>query len=142
MAFGALETVTIVDMRSEDVRTRPIKIIQRPPICHEKAIPTLSWGYGLTPADRNKSRPLLAIAWDKVIKLMCVNDESREINLEACGFYCCNFEINQVYFITDSLLAIVVNMDEVRILATDRFKPGDIHLLTKNKQPHEIKKEF
>ena len=80
-------------MKSDDVR-RPIKIIQRPPICYDKAIPTLSWGYGLTPSDRNNSRPLLAIAWDKVIKLMVVNDETRDFELEACGFYCSDLEIN------------------------------------------------
>ena len=64
---------------------------------------------------------------------MFVTDENRELELEACGFYCSDFEINQVYFISDSLLAIVVNDDEVRILSTDCFKAGDIHLLTKNK---------
>lgn len=124
--------MTIVDMKCDDVR-RPIKIIQRPPICHDKAIPTMSWGYGLTPSNRNKSVPLLAIAWDKCIKLMCVKDETRELELEACGFYCSDLDINQVYFISDSLLSIVVANEEVRILSTDRFKAGDIHLLTKNK---------
>lgn len=84
----------------------------------------------------------MAIAWDKVIKLECVNDESQDLELEVCGFYCSDFEINQVYFITDSVLAIVVNADEVKILGTDRFKPGDIHMITKNKQPNEVKKEF
>ena len=128
-------------MKGDDVR-RPIRIIQRPPICNDKAIPTLAWGYGLTPSDRNQSRPLLAVAWDKVVKLMIVNDETRDLELETCGFYCSDFEINQVYFITDSVLAIVVNADEVKILGTDRFKPGYIGLITKNKQPNEVKKEF
>ena len=125
-------------MKSEDVR-RPVKIIQRPPICCEKAIPTLAWGYGLNPSDRQKSGPLLAIAWDKIIKLMSVNEETREIELEMCGFYCSDFEINQVYFITDSVLAIVVNFDEIKILGTDRFRAGYINTMTKNKQPLEIK---
>lgn len=130
-------------MKGDDMR-RPITIIQRPPVCHDKAIPTLSWGEGLTPIERNKSKPLLAIAWDKVIKLMCVNDEKgvSELELELCGFYCSDQEISQVYFLADSVLAIVVNGEQVKVLSTDRFRQGDIHLITKNKQPLEVKKEL
>jgi len=71
-AFGDNETVTVVDMKANE--RRPLTIIKRPYVCDDRAIPMCSWGYGLTPADRNQSKPLLAIAWDKVIKLMTVNE--------------------------------------------------------------------
>ena len=73
-AFGESSSVTIVDMRN-DVR-RPIKIISRPPICYERTIPSTSWGYGLSPNDKFHSKHLLAIAWDKIIKLMSVRDDT------------------------------------------------------------------
>ena len=78
-AYGNNQAVTIVDMKSEVLR--PIKIIQRPAVCYERAVSTLSWGYGMTPSNKSKSRPLLAIGWDKVIMLMSVKDESQEIDL-------------------------------------------------------------
>lgn len=61
-------------MQSEAIS--PIRIVKRPAICNERAIATLAWGYGLTPVDADHSRPLLAIAWDKVIILMAVCEES------------------------------------------------------------------
>ena len=91
-AFGEGAAVTIVDMKS-DVR-RPIKIIQRPPVCYKMSIPCISWGYGITPNDKNSSGHLLAVSWDKTIKLMSVKDDSQELEIVGCGYYCSEFEIN------------------------------------------------
>ena len=89
-AFGAIGTVNVIDMRSE--ARRAIKIIKRPPVCYERAIPSLSWGYGVSPSDKSRSKPLLAIGWDKVIKLMSLDDDAQD--LQNCGYYISEIEIN------------------------------------------------
>ena len=87
----------------------------------------MDWGYGLTPQERERTLPLLAIAWDKVIQLLYVNDQTNQ--LEFDGFYCTDQEINQVYFMADSVLVILVNSEEIRVLYTEKFKPGSVSML-------------
>ena len=48
--------------------------VQKPSFCKEKSIPYVSWGYGLTPTLRDKTLPILAMEWDKVIQLAYVDD--------------------------------------------------------------------
>ena len=83
-AFGATNKIAIVEMKSWP--PRPLKTIERPPICKEKSVPLIDWGYGLTPCERERTMPLMAIAWDKVVQLLYVNDDTR--TLEFDGFYC------------------------------------------------------
>jgi hypothetical protein len=45
------------------------------------------------------------------------------------GYYCCDEEINQVYFMGDSILVVLVNMKELKILYTTKFQPGDYKYL-------------
>ena len=82
--------MNVIDMKSE--ARRAIKIIKRPPVCYERAIPSLSWGYGVSPSDKSRSKPLLAIGWDKVIKLMSLDDDAQD--LQNCGYYINEIEIN------------------------------------------------
>lgn len=72
-AYSVLEIVKVVDLKDED---RIFKIIERPSLCSDQASAILSWGYGITPADKNQSKPLLAVTWDKIIKLMTVNEQT------------------------------------------------------------------
>ena len=46
-AFGATNMVTIVEMRQWP--PKPLNILKRPAVCKEKSVPSLDWGYGLTP---------------------------------------------------------------------------------------------
>jgi len=85
-------------------------------------VPLIDWGYGLTPQERERTLPLMAFAWDKVVQLCYVDDETKTILYD--GFYCSDQEINQVYFMADSVLMILVNQEEVRVLYTEKFKPG------------------
>ena len=87
----------------------------------------IDWGYGLTPQERERTMPLMAFAWDKVVQLLYVNDETKSFELD--GFYCSDQVINQVYFMADSVLAILVNQEEIRVLNTDKFKPGYVAML-------------
>ena len=66
----------------------------------------------------------MAYAWDKVVQILFVNEETR--NLEYDGFYCCDAEINQIYFMADSVLVLLVNQEEIRVVYTEKFKPGSL----------------
>ena len=41
------------------------------------------------------------------------------------GYYCSEQEINQVYFMGDSVLVILVNQEEIKVLYTEKFQPGE-----------------
>ena len=45
------------------------------------------------------------------------------------GYYCCDEEINQVYFMGDSILVVLVNSKELKVLYTTKFQPGDYQYL-------------
>lgn len=64
-AFGATNMVTIVEMKQ--FPPRPLMTIHRPAVCKEKSVPTIDWGFGLTPCERERTLPLMAIAWDKIV---------------------------------------------------------------------------
>ena len=49
----------------------------------------------------------MAIAWDRVVQLLYLNEEKK--CLEYDGYYCSDQVINQVYFMADSVLAILVD---------------------------------
>lgn len=74
-AYGATNMITIVEMRQ--FPPRPMKTIKRPAICKEKSVPSIDWGYGLTPQERERTLPLMVIAWDKVVQLLWVNDDTK-----------------------------------------------------------------
>jgi len=116
-AYGATNKISVVEMRQWP--PKPLLDIARPPICKEKSVPLIDWGYGLTPQERERTMPLMAIAWDKVVQLLYVNDDTRTIEFD--GFYLSEKEINQVYFVADSVLVILVNQEEIRVLYTEKF---------------------
>ena len=121
-AYGATNMITIVEMKQ--FPPKPLKTIRRPAVCKEKSVPSIDWGYGLTPCERERTLPLMAIAWDKIVQLCFVNDQTRTIDFD--GYYCCDKEINQVYFMADSVLVLLLGGEEIRVLYTEKFKPGDV----------------
>ena len=79
-------------------------------------MPYLDWGYALTPTFRDQSYPVIAIAWGKTIQLGVyynqrqVNEDLEEPKIELDGFYICEASsIDQCYFLSESLLFILVN---------------------------------
>lgn len=85
----------------------------------------MDWGFGLTPSHREKTVPMLAFAWDKIIQLIYVNQEGTA--LEVDGFFYSDKEIISLYFIGDSVLfALFENKDgrETKVLYTPKFYPG------------------
>lgn len=65
----------------------------------------------------------MAVAWDRLIQLVYINDQTNEIEMD--GYYCCDEEINQIYFMADSILVVLVNNKEIKVLYTTKFQPGD-----------------
>ena len=49
---------------------KPVKellSILKPSFCKENSLPYVDWGYGMTPSMRDKTMPLFAFAWDRLI---------------------------------------------------------------------------
>lgn len=105
--------------------------IPRPPYINPGTVPYLDWGFALTPTYRDKSYPVMAIAWGRAIQLAVyvnrdeANQDLEEPRLELDGFYICEAtSIDQCFFLSESLLFILVNRRDVRILYTQNFTPG------------------
>ena len=113
--------ITICTMKPIDC----IYTINKPTFCKEKSIPYIDWGFGLTPSHREKTVPMMAFAWDRVIQLIYINDEGT--SLEIDGFYYSDKEIISLNFLGDSIIfALFEGIDgrEGKILYTTKFYPG------------------
>jgi hypothetical protein len=88
-------------------------------------LPYVDWGFGLTPSHREKTVPMMAFAWDRVIQLIYINDEGT--SLEIDGFYYSDKEIISLSFLADSVIFAVfegIDSREAKILYTTKFYPG------------------
>ena len=83
IAFGALNEVVICTMRP----VKEIFQVFKPNFCKEKSLPYLDWGYGLTPSQRERTVPILAFAWDRLIQLVHINEVGGKVTIEMDGFY-------------------------------------------------------
>ena len=109
----------------------PLLSIRRPAYIQAGTVPYLDWGYALSPTFRDQSYAVIAIAWGRTIQLGVYSNQ-REANagledpkLELDGFYICEgSSIDQCFFLSESILFILVNKKEVRILYTQNFTPG------------------
>ena len=109
----------------------PLLSIGRPPYISPGTVPYLDWGHALTPVWRDQSYPVLAIAWGRTIQLAVYTNQKQVINgledpvIELDGFYICDgFTIDSCFFLSESMIFIIVNKKEVRILYTQNFTPG------------------
>jgi hypothetical protein len=128
-----------------------LKCLDRPEYIEVGTVPYMDWGYGLSPSYRDNRYPILAIAWGRILQLAVYVNHKSEGDPEIIydGFYICDsMSIDACYFLSDSLLFVLVNKKEVRILYTQNFTPGifDDSFNTTSKQnsvgAHERKKMF
>ena len=68
IAMGGLGKVIIASF-IPPYSAEVLQSITRPEYVDEHALPNLAWGYGLTPKYRERTYPVLALAWGKVIQL-------------------------------------------------------------------------
>ena len=71
---------------------------------------------------------MLAIAWGRTIQL-AIWTNAKEVGkppvVQLDGFYICDgFSIDQCFFLDESILMVLINKKEVRILYTQHFTPG------------------
>lgn len=121
IAFGGIDNISIITLKP----VSGLHSINKPKFSRTKCIPYMDWGFGLTPSHREKTVPMLAFAWDKIIQLIYVNQEGTA--LEVDGFFYSDKEIISLYFIGDSVLfALFENKDgrETKVLYTPKFYPG------------------
>ena len=101
----------------------------------------------MTPTFRDQSYSVIAIAWGKTIQLgvyhnqRSVNQGLDEPEIILDGFYI--FEgssIDQIFFLSESIVLIIVDKKEVRILYTQNFTPGvfDPDYASKNARGRKI----
>ena len=122
IGFGSLEEVYVAQIMPVAM---PLISIRRPSYITAGTVPYLDWGHALTPTFRDQAYPVLAIAWGRTIQLAVYHNQ-REVlqgrdtpQLQLDGFYICDaMSIDSVFFLSESLLFIIVNKKEVRILYT------------------------
>ena len=120
VAFGGLNMLTICTMKPVDC----IYTVSKPIFCKEESVPYIAWGFGLTPSHRESTVPIMAYAWDKVIQLLYINEESLEIKID--GFYYSDKEIISLHFIADSILYAVFDNKDCyvsKIIYTPKLYP-------------------
>ena len=105
---------------------KELLFIDKPDYIEMGTVPYLDWGYGLSPCCRDKSYPMLAIAWGKILQLALYTNfqgaagskQEETPQLQYDGFYVCEFSIDSCFFLSESILFVLVNKKEVRILYT------------------------
>ena len=120
IAFGGTNLVVLVTMKPID----GLFTVSKPSFVKENSVPYMDWGFGLTPSHREKTVPILAIAWDKTIQLIYINDEGT--SLEIDGIFYSEKTIINCYFIADSVLFVLFESKdgrEVKILYTPKLYP-------------------
>ena len=139
IAFGSLSRILIAQIipgpnDRVGVWTQPsakeLLVIDKPDYIEMGTVPYLDWGYGLSPCCRDKSYPMLAIAWGRILQLALYTNYKQSSgadetpSLQYDGFYICESSIDSCFFLTESILFVLVNKKEVRILYTQNFTPG------------------
>jgi len=125
VAFGTLDSVVVVQIAPTPLEIRKFP---RPPYVEKGTVPYIDWGSGLTPTYRDSVYTILAIAWGKTLQLAIYMDIEEEGDpgerLIFDGFYVCDEKIDSLYFMSESILFVLINKKEVRVLYTQNFAPG------------------
>lgn len=64
IAFGALERVIVTSVAPDPAE---LLAIERPDYIDSQTVPYLDWGSGLSPSFRDRTYPILAITWGKLV---------------------------------------------------------------------------
>jgi hypothetical protein len=86
----------------------------------------IAWGYGITPIiSREKAKCLLAVAWGKVLQIYILENPDKGMSgIRSDGYYICDNVIDWIHFVSDSIVMILVNKKEIRILYIPHFLPN------------------
>jgi len=117
MAAQSEVIVAVMKSVSEELK------MKRPGICRPNSVPSLSFGYGVTPSKKDTRTLLLAIAWDSLIQLVSFDETKLEVTQD--GVYYTDFVIDHIQFVADSTLMAWSNKDNIKLIDTKGLKPGD-----------------
>lgn len=126
IAVGGIDNISIITLNP----IVGLHQIKKPRFCRAFCNSYLDWGWGLTPSHRERTVPILAIAWDRLIQLVYVNQEGT--SLEIDGFFYSDKEVIGLYFLSDSVLQAIFESKEgreLKILYTPKFYPGSFKQL-------------
>lgn len=90
MAFGALERVILTSVAPTPAE---LVAIERPDYIDSQTVPYLDWGEGLSPSYRDRTYPILAITWGKLVQLAVWTNREQvgeQPQIEFDGFYVCD----------------------------------------------------
>ena len=127
VGFGAANEINVCSMQPIGC----IKTFTRPNFCRKKYVPYIAWGVGLTPSNRERTVPIFAFAWDRMIQLVFVNEDSAtRATLDHDGLYISQVqEIIGIHFVGESTLFVVLEgvdgqSKEIKLLNCIKFYPG------------------
>jgi len=87
---------------------RPIKEIYcfpKPSFCKDKSVAYIDWGHGLTPHHQDSTVPIMAMAWDKLIQLVYIDESNASIEIDGF-YYSTDGEITSCHFLAESILLV------------------------------------
>jgi hypothetical protein len=99
---------------------KELKVIY-PPDNDNSAFPYLAWGFGLSPQHRDQTVAMLVVAWGRLIQLCILHDDGE---MELDGYYYSSNSVDNVHFLSESVLFTLVNRKEVKIIYTPNLAPG------------------
>lgn len=79
----------------------------------------------MTPQNRENTLPLLAFAWGNILQLgiLTTVKEASERSLEFDGYFIADFDIQSVFWMSESVVMIVSNK-QVRLIYSGFLHPG------------------
>ena len=87
---------------------------------NKSILPYAGWGSGELPNDANNVYPILAIAYDNRIQLICQTPKCFIYN----GYYQSDTEIISLHWVGDSVISIIDTNNSFKLLFTGKFAPG------------------
>lgn len=116
----------------KNIEGKVIQKIPRPNYIQAGSVPYLAWGFGLTPVYRDRAYFILAITWGNMIQLALVNEDCTEREFQFNprskifydGFYISDTPLASCFFISESILVVVSNNHQIKVLYTQNFSPG------------------
>lgn len=94
----------------------------------KKCLPYTDWGKAVLPnANGNETTNVLAVGWERYIQLVEVKDITQPSEGYVYnGFYVSNETIDGLWWISESVIAILNSKCEITLLYTGNFQPGKI----------------
>ena len=101
-----------------------VEVIDMLPLVEPGTVPAVAWGYGLSPSYRDKTYPLLAVGWGRVVQLIVMHEVGDTVTFLYDGYFVCESEVDSLAFTSESILFVLANRREVKLLYTPNFGPG------------------